>query len=616
MKILYVDQYFSTREGISGTRSYEFARRWVRKGHQVTVLCSATQYAGRAEAEQRRFLEGTTVDGIKVWSLKIGYSSRMGYARRAVSFLAFLVLGTLVGLAMPRADIVFATSTPLTVGIPGYLISLIRGGRFVFEVRDLWPEAPVQIGVLRNPLLIDALRFLEAFLYRRARHIIALSPGINDGIAASGTAPNKITMIPNACDLDLMDEAEPAAGRLEELGLSGKFVVLYAGAIGPANDLGYLLDVADATGRMGNDRMHYLVIGDGPHRSGIESEARRRGLSNLTFLDAVPRREVAGLIRACDATLTLFADVPVLATNSPNKLFDYLGAGKPALVNSDGWMRQLVEESGAGFYLSSRDPAGAAERIGELSRDPQRTAEMGRAARTLGESRFARPLLADEMEGALREVVEQFPIQGGLGTLLKRTVDLIGAGLVLSILWPFFLIIGWAIRRETPGPAFYRQQRAGRGGKVFRVFKFRTMVSGAERMGLGLNVEAGDERLTRVGRFLREWSLDELPQVLNVFLGHMNLVGPRPPIPSQVERYSDEQRRRLQVKPGITGWAQVNGRNALSWSRRIELDLWYVEHVSFWLDLRIMLRTPGLVLGRQGLYEPDGGVDDEFNRFE
>ena len=241
---------------------------------------------------------------------------------------------------------------------------------------------------------------------------------------------------------------------------------------------------------------------------------------------------------------------------------------------------------------------------------------MGRAARRLAEERFARETLAARLEEVFAAVRDESPIQGGLGAAVKRLCDLAGAAVLLAVLSPALLAIAWAIRRETPGPALYRQERPGRDGRPFGVLKFRTMVVGADRMGLGLNVAAGDPRITRVGRFLRAWSLDELPQLLNVLAGEMSLVGPRPPLPAQAARYDAAQRRRLLVKPGITGWAQVNGRNALSWAERIARDAWYVDHLSLWLDLRIVARTLGVVLRREGLYEPEGGLDDDFNRFD
>ena len=190
---------------------------------------------------------------------------------------------------------------------------------------------------------------------------------------------------------------------------------------------------------------------------------------------------------------------------------------------------------------------------------------------------------------------------------MKRALDLLLASLGLLLGGPVLALAAAAIRLESPGHPIYRQRRVGRDGVPFELYKLRTMVTGAEHMGAGLAVSEGDTRITRVGAFLRRTSLDELPNLLNVLRGEMSIVGPRPTVQVQVDRYTERQRGRLSVKPGITGWAQVNGRTALPWSERIELDLWYVEHRSLALDLRILARTVRLIGSGQGLYKGETG---------
>jgi lipopolysaccharide/colanic/teichoic acid biosynthesis glycosyltransferase len=191
---------------------------------------------------------------------------------------------------------------------------------------------------------------------------------------------------------------------------------------------------------------------------------------------------------------------------------------------------------------------------------------------------------------------------GGHALMLRRAFDVVLAGSALLVASPFLLVAIVAIRVESRGGAFYRQRRVGKDGRAFDVLKLRTMVTGAEHMGAGLAVSEGDTRITRVGRFLRRTSLDEVPNLINVLRGDMAIVGPRPTVPVQVDRYTERQRGRLAVKPGITGWAQVNGRTELPWDERIELDLWYIEHRSWRLDLRILLLTVRMVFGGEGLY--------------
>jgi lipopolysaccharide/colanic/teichoic acid biosynthesis glycosyltransferase len=187
-------------------------------------------------------------------------------------------------------------------------------------------------------------------------------------------------------------------------------------------------------------------------------------------------------------------------------------------------------------------------------------------------------------------------------------VDRVAACLLLVLLAPVLALVAIAIRIEDGGPVLFRQSRAGRNGRLFAVLKFRSMVVDADQRGLGLNVAEGDDRITRVGRHLRDWSLDELPQLINVARGEMSLVGPRPGLAEHATRYDAFQRRRLEVRPGLTGWAQVNGRNALSWEERIALDVWYVDHRSPRLDLSILRRTPGVIIRKEGLFG-EGGVN-------
>jgi lipopolysaccharide/colanic/teichoic acid biosynthesis glycosyltransferase len=191
--------------------------------------------------------------------------------------------------------------------------------------------------------------------------------------------------------------------------------------------------------------------------------------------------------------------------------------------------------------------------------------------------------------------------------MIRRLIDIVVSATLLALAAPVLAVAVVAIRVESPGPAIYRQRRVGRGGRPFEVVKLRTMVTGAENVGAGLAVNENDPRVTRVGALLRRTSLDELPNLVNVVHGEMSLIGPRPTLPAQVAAYSPRQRGRLAVRPGITGWAQVNGRAALPWSERIELDLHYIEHRSLALDLRIVWRTVAIVLGGSGLYKGETG---------
>jgi lipopolysaccharide/colanic/teichoic acid biosynthesis glycosyltransferase len=191
--------------------------------------------------------------------------------------------------------------------------------------------------------------------------------------------------------------------------------------------------------------------------------------------------------------------------------------------------------------------------------------------------------------------------------MLRRAFDIVLAGGALLVLSPVLALAAIAIRLESPGRVIYRQRRVGRDGHEFDVLKLRTMVDGAEHIGAGLAVNTGDARITRVGRILRRTSLDELPNLINVLRGEMAIIGPRPTLPSQVAQYTERELGRLAIRPGITGWAQVNGRTSLPWTQRIELDLWYIEHRTWRLDLKILWRSARQVVQGEGLYKGTTG---------
>ena len=194
--------------------------------------------------------------------------------------------------------------------------------------------------------------------------------------------------------------------------------------------------------------------------------------------------------------------------------------------------------------------------------------------------------------------------------ILKRIFDILASGIALVVLLPIFAVIGIFIKIDSKGPVFFIQKRAGKNGKIFRAYKLRTMVENAEKKGLCFEIEKNDSRVTRVGKHLR-WGIDELPQLINVFKGEMSMVGPRPALSHQIAKYSKEETKRLEVKPGITGWALVNGRNKLTWPERIRLDIWYIDHWSIWLDLKILLKTIWVVIfTREGIYGKDGVTRD------
>ncbi|MBI4716325.1 MAG: glycosyltransferase family 4 protein [Planctomycetes bacterium] len=396
MHLLYLHQYFATPLGKTGTRSYEFARRWVAAGHRVTVLTSTAQLSVDDLALARGGLvKRLNVSGVEVLALSVPYRQTMGFVRRVWAFLWFSALSSWKVLRLRDVDLVYATSTPLTIGIPALVGRWLGGRRYVFEVRDVWPAVPIEMGVLRNPLLIYVCRRLERAIYRNAEAIVTLSPGMTELVRAAAPPGQHIETVPNCCDTDSFRPEVDGNPVRERHGWSRRFVCLHAGAMGLANGLDLILHAAE---RLRDDpEFLFVLLGDGREKPRLRRECESRHLGNVSIMDGVPKADLPAYIAAADVCLATFADYPILRHNSANKFFDYLSAGKPVLVNSAGWQREVLESAGAGLGCEMGDATGFAARLAELKADPPRRAAMGVRARALATERFSRDLLAAQV---------------------------------------------------------------------------------------------------------------------------------------------------------------------------------------------------------------------------
>lgn len=395
MRLLYFHQHFATPRGATGTRSYEFARALIARGHTVTMVCGAHAQSGlelpydRAQGWHRG-----PVDGIDVISLPLGYANRDPLFRRGWTFVRFALRSARLALTL-EADLVFATSTPITAVIPGLAAKWLRGLPFVFEVRDLWPELPRALG-LRNPFLLGGMSLLEFLGYRSADACIGLSPGIVEGIRARADTRQTIAMIPNGCDLEVFHPARRT--RLTLPGLApDDFVAGFTGAHGVANGLDALLDVAAELQRRGETRIKLAFIGDGQEKTRLVARAAELGLDNCRFFPPVAKADLGAITASLDCGLMVLRDIPAFYRGtSPNKFFDYLAAGIPVVNNYPGWLAGLIEANRCGVVVPPANPVAFADALQRLAADPAGARAMGAAARTLAESQFARPRLAGE----------------------------------------------------------------------------------------------------------------------------------------------------------------------------------------------------------------------------
>ncbi len=401
MRILYLHQYFTTPDLSGGTRSYEMARRLAAKGHDVTMITSSAfldetwaPFPGWHEHE---------CEGFRVEVLHLPYSNRDSFAKRMRTFLKFMTSCSRRA-ASREADVVFATSTPLTIAIPGVIASRKRKAPMVFEVRDLWPELPIAVGALRNPLLKAGARALERFAYRNAERVVALSPGMADGVARTGYPSDRIAVIPNSCDRGLFTatDEEAAAFRVSHDWLGDRPLVVYTGTLGLINGVSYLAETAAAAQDI-DPELRFLVVGDGMEHAKIRDRAAELGVLDRNFfmLPPQPKKSLPALLRAADVATSLFLPLEPMWHNSANKYFDALAAGRPVAINYGGWQAEVLRETGAGLLLDPHDPAAAARTLTDALADPERMASMATAAAELARTRYDRDLLAHELEGVL-----------------------------------------------------------------------------------------------------------------------------------------------------------------------------------------------------------------------
>lgn len=402
MHILYLHQHFSTPDGSTGTRSYEFARQLIARGHTVTMICGQfavgkTGLTGEPKAGLRKGI----VDGINVIEVCLPYSNHDGMARRAITFMKFALRSSWLTWRTPY-DVVFATSTPLTAGIPGILMRILKPFRpFVFEVRDLWPELPREMGVVKNPLILFGMSCLEWLSYNTAKSCIGLSPGICEGIRRRSSKKKQVTLIPNGCDLELF---EGVANRQRPTSQDATFTAVFTGAHGRANGLHAVLDAAAVLKSDGHNQIKIVFVGDGSEKQDLMDRATREELTNCEFVAPMPKRDLVDYLKRADAGLMILDNIPAFYRGtSPNKFFDYIAAGLPVLNNYPGWLAEMIVENECGTTVAPGDANAFANALVEMSRDRQTLNNYGINSRKLAEKQFDRGQLSQQFVDVLEQ---------------------------------------------------------------------------------------------------------------------------------------------------------------------------------------------------------------------
>jgi glycosyltransferase involved in cell wall biosynthesis len=395
MHILYYHLYFNTRNDSSGTRSFEMASRLLRKGHMVTIVCGSREGKLQFDGEIKNGYKTGEIDGIKIIEIQIPRFNYTNFIQRAIAFLRYGFRGIKIAIQLDY-DLLFATSTPLTAAIPGIVMKWFRKKPFVFEVRDLWPELPREMGVIKNPVALAAMSFLEWFSYRKADACIGLSPGIVQGIRKRSRKNQPIAMISNGCDLDVFNP-----GIRDELNLQGvsknDFVAIFTGAHGIANGLEIVLDASAYLIKRGVHDIKIVFIGNGSMKPHLIERTKKMNLTNCIFLDPIPKIDLGKISGSVDVGLMVLANVPAFYYGtSPNKFFDYIASGLPVLNNYPGWLAELIKKYNCGVVVEPDNPEAFGDGLAYLVNNPDKRKIMGQNARNLAEGEFNRDIQANK----------------------------------------------------------------------------------------------------------------------------------------------------------------------------------------------------------------------------
>ncbi|MDD5063959.1 MAG: glycosyltransferase family 4 protein [Phycisphaerae bacterium] len=404
MHILYIHQYFATPFGATGTRSYEFAKRWVKAGHKVTVITGYYDIGGLEMG--KGILQKQTIEGINVVVVGTKYSNKQSYFRRIISFLSFCFFSIYTGLRIKKIDVIYVTSTPLTVGIPAIALKCLKRVPFVFEVRDQWPETPIEMGIIKNRVLIKILLWLEKTIYKQSSAIVALSVPMAEDIRNILTQNKSITVIPNSCDAELFRPDIDGSAIRHQKGWVDKLVLLHAGAMGKITGLEFIIEAADKL--RGYQDILFVLVGDGFRKGALQDSVQKLGLKNVEILPSVPKQQLPPIIAAADVIMAVIGKFPIIERHaSLNKFYDGLSAGKPLLLNYSGWQRELIEKHQAGFGCKLCDVDEFVEKVLYLKSYRNRLAEMGQNARLIAEELFDRDKLADRLKAVLLIAAKQ-----------------------------------------------------------------------------------------------------------------------------------------------------------------------------------------------------------------
>ena len=401
MHILLIHQAFTALDEPGGTRHHELALYLARRGHKVTIIASPVSYlTGAALTPSPLSSTAGERSGVRVIRAYTYRALHKSFVHRIFSFFSFMASSFFAGLGVKNVDLVWGTSPPIFQGVTAWLLARLKRVPFLFEVRDLWPTFAIAVGVLKNPTLIKMSLWLERFLYRHADLVVVNSPGYVAHVTSRGA--RRVELVPNGADPQMFDPADQGASFRSANRLADKYVVMYAGAHGMSNDLGVVLEAAKLLQDTPEpSKVMLTFLGDGKEKPALQKQAAEMGLSNVLFLPPVPKAEMAAALAGADACLAILKPIEEYKTTYPNKVFDYMAAGRPVVLVIDGVIRQVVESAGCGVFVQPGNPAALAQAIRQLAADQAASRQMGLAGRKYLDQHFSRSVVAEKLAGIL-----------------------------------------------------------------------------------------------------------------------------------------------------------------------------------------------------------------------
>lgn len=406
MKIVYFYQYYTTPKGSYGTRVHEFCKRWVKEGHDVTVV---TGIYDKSDLEVDGLLGDLNIDGVKIKVINLLITNKHNVIKRTLVFLLYSLLSIWYALTL-KADVVISSSGPITVGIPGLVARYLRGRNFVFEVRDLWPEVVVQLGVIKNKPLLKLAYWFENLCYKSASLIVTLSPGMAEWIQKEYQHKHIIS-VPNACDNYLFGP-KATTDHLPQWALDNHYI-LYTGNIGKVNNSKLLIEAAKRLQKQQIQDVKIVLIGDGQQRKELQEQAQKEGLNNFMMLGLMPKKELVAWVQNAFFSAVPLIDVPVIDTSSPNKLFDSLASGVPVIQNTQGWIKRILADNNCGITVGANDAEAFVREILSIKADKERWEQMGQNAKKLSKA-YDRDLLAQRMLDGILAVKSHVKVDPGI----------------------------------------------------------------------------------------------------------------------------------------------------------------------------------------------------------